>query len=89
MSGDRATPAERSLAARIAIHSRWATSDRREGTAKARAAGPGSIAYWETKVDPDSVLSMGERLQRAESARKAHYTRLALLSARARRKRTS
>lgn len=83
----RATPAERSLAARIAIHSRWANSDRTAGTAKARAAGPGSIAYWEAKVDPTGQLAAAERLRRAESAKRAHYARLALASAAARRAR--
>lgn len=77
------------MAARIAAHTRWSREDGREGTAKARAAGPGSVAYWEAKVDPDGRLAEPERLRRAESARKAHYQRLALASARARKRTAS
>ena len=41
---------------------------------------------FEDQVDPDRVLPEAERLRRAESARKAHFARLALASARARAK---
>lgn len=36
------------------------------------------------EVDPDRVLPERERLRRAEAARRAHFTRLAYRSARAR-----
>ncbi|WP_245746534.1 hypothetical protein [Nocardia altamirensis] len=42
---------------------------------------------FEQLVDPDRVLSPQERADRAEHARKAHFTRLALKSAQARRRR--
>jgi len=77
------TPAERSLHASIAANERWAhTEDRTAATEPARRA---FIAQFEDQVDPDRRLSPAERTRRAESARKAHYQRLALRSARARR----
>jgi hypothetical protein len=39
---------------------------------------------FERQVDPDGVLSEAERLRRAESAKKAHFARLAFLSSKAR-----
>lgn len=80
----RLTPAQRTLRARLAAHEKWATTDPIEGTAAARAAGPGSIDYWLNKVDPDHMLDDAERTRRAESAKKAHYARLAFKSAQAR-----
>ena len=41
---------------------------------------------FEREVDPDGVLSPEERARRAGHARKAYFTRLALQSAKARRK---
>ena len=82
--GDQLTPAERSLRGRIGayvLHSRY---DSRELTKAARAA---FESKFEREVDPDGVLPLEERLRRAEMARKAHYARLALASAEARRKR--
>ena len=82
--GDQLTPAERSLCGRIGayvLHSRY---DSRELTKAARAA---FESGFEREVDPDGVLPLEERLRRAEMARKAHYARLALASAEARRKR--
>jgi hypothetical protein len=78
------TPEQRALRARIAAHSRWATQDRREGTAAARAA---FADRFEREVDPDGTLPRDERLRRAESARKAYFARLALASSRARQER--
>jgi len=77
------TPRERTLRARLAAHSRWAQDDPREGTSKARKTFYDSFL---TKVDPDGVLPEAERQRRAESARKAHYTKMALASARSRRR---
>lgn len=72
----------RSMAARIAAHTRWArTSDRTAATAPARAA---LDARFEREVDPDGVLPPEERARRSQHARTAYYTRLALLSARSR-----
>jgi hypothetical protein len=75
------TPAQRSLNARLAAHARWSKADPVDGTAAARKA---FADRFEREVDPDGVLSPAERARRAESARKAHFTRLALASSRAR-----
>jgi hypothetical protein len=81
------TPAQRSLRARIAAHASWAnTSDRAARTAAARRA---ALDRFERQVDPDGTLPAAERAQRGASARKAHFARLALLSAQARRARSS
>jgi hypothetical protein len=79
------TPVERSLRAQIAAHESWAhTEDRRARTENARRA---MLEKFEDQVDPDHTLSPVERAKRAEHARKAHYKRLALKSAQARRRR--
>ncbi len=75
------TPAQRSLRARLAAHTRWAHNDPVEGTAKARAA---FLDRFVDEVDPERILPEPERLRRAASARKAYFTRLALRSAQAR-----
>jgi hypothetical protein len=80
----RLTPQQRSLRAKLAAHEKWASTDPVVGTAAARAAGPGSLDYWLNKVDPDHLLDDAERARRAESAKKAHYARLAFRSAQAR-----
>lgn len=77
------TAAQRSLRAKVAAHASWAnTSDRAARTAAARKA---ALDRFDRQVDPDGVLPPEERTLRATSARKAHFARLALLSARARR----
>lgn len=86
MTPSSLTPAERSLRARQAAQTRWGYEDSREGTAAARAASPSNTDYWENKVDPDQSLPPTERRRRAESAKKAYFTGLALKSAIARRK---
>jgi hypothetical protein len=74
---DSLTPAERSLRAQIAAHDSWAkTADRSARTAKARKALENKFLA-EADGDP----------QRAASLRKAYFARLALKSARARRRR--
>ncbi|MEV6388907.1 hypothetical protein [Nocardia xishanensis] len=79
------TSTERTLQARIAAHESWArTSDRAARTAKAREA---MQSKFDRLVDPDGLLSPEERAYRAEHARRAHYTRLALKSAQVRRQR--
>lgn len=83
------TPSELSMRGRIGAHAKWAKNDPVEGTASARSASPGSLSYFERQVDPDGVLLPAERLRRAESARKAYFTRLALKSSLARKKRTA
>lgn len=77
------TPAERTLQAQLAVHTSWAnTSDRAARTAKARNA---FLNQFERQVDPNGELAPEVRAQRAEHARKAHFKRLALQSAKARR----
>jgi hypothetical protein len=71
----------RSLAAKVAAHSLHAQRDARVTTAPARAA---FLASFEHQVDPDGLLSPTERARRAVQARKAHFARLALASAKAR-----
>lgn len=74
---------ERRLRSTIAAHESWSrTSDRSARTAPARAA---LMAKFEQQVDPDGTLPPDERARRAEHARKAHFARLSLKSARARR----
>lgn len=41
---------------------------------------------FEREVDPDGVLTPAERARRADHARKAHFARLSLASARSRRR---
>jgi len=75
------------LAGRLGAHVSWAqTEDRSARTAPARQA---FLDRFERQVDPDGVLSVQERGIRAEHARKAYFTRLALLSAKARRRRSA
>ena len=77
------TPAERHLAAQVAAHESWAqTPDRAARTLPARTA---LMRKFELEVDPTDSLPLDERLVRAESAMKAHFARLGLASARARR----
>lgn len=77
-------PAERKLRARLAAQSRHAKYSADEALAPARA---GFLSSFERQVDPERLLSPEERHRRAELARKAHYSRLGLLSAKARRAR--
>lgn len=79
------TPSERSLRARLAAHESWArTPDPAARTAAARQA---FADRFEQQVDPEGVLEPAERARRAASARKAHFTKLAYESARARSQR--
>ena len=75
-------PEQRSLRARLAAHSKWAGTDPVEGTRAAREA---FLSSFEKQVDPDGTLDPDERARRADHARKAHFLKLAFLSARARR----
>ena len=69
---------------RIGAHISWSrTIDR---TARTEPGRRGFLARFEREVDPDGVLSEGERALRAEHARKAYMQKLALASAARRRK---
>ncbi len=75
---------ERSLIARVGAHESWArTTDRAGRTAPARAA---MLDRFDRKVDPDGVLTAQERAIRAGHARQAYFARLALKSAKSRRR---
>jgi hypothetical protein len=70
------TPAERSLRGQIAAHESWAqTPDRAARTAAARTA-----------LDQKWLDAAGGDAQKAAHLRKAHYARMALKSAQARRR---
>ena len=77
------TPSERKLRAQIAARESWAhTDDPAARTANGRRT---FLDKFEREVDPEGKLSPAERAKRAEHKRKAHFQRLALKSARARR----
>lgn len=74
----------RVLTGRIGGFTAHSRNDSREMTANARAA---FLARFIDEVDPGRELPEAERERRATAARKAHFARLALASAEARRKR--
>lgn len=78
------TLSERSLLARLASHSSWAKTEDR--SARTEAARQAFRDRFEQQVDPEGTLDPDERARRAENARKAFYTRLALKSVRSRRR---
>lgn len=72
----------KSLRGQIMAHESWArTADRAARTAPARLA---LRARFEKLVDPDGVYPNDVREKMAESARKAHYRKMALKSAQVR-----
>jgi hypothetical protein len=77
------SPEDRILRARIGGYARAAKYDAGELTAKARR---GFEARFEREVDPEGVLPPVERARRAEAARKAYMTKLAMRSRAARRR---
>ncbi len=81
---NRLTASQRTLRARIAAYTLHAQRDPRQTTAAARAA---FLDRFERDVDPQLQLAPDERRRRAEAARKAYMSRLALASARARTQR--
>jgi hypothetical protein len=77
----------RALIARLAAHESWArTADPSARTAPGRAA---FLDRFEREVDPDGILPPADRERMAAHARKAYFARLALASAKARRKGTA
>jgi hypothetical protein len=78
------SPTERVLRARVAAHAKHAKHDPRAAMDNARAV---FLARFEQQVDPDGLLPFAERQRRAEQLRSAHFARLALASAKARRAR--
>jgi hypothetical protein len=77
-----ASPAERSLRARLAAHTLHSRHEAGQMTAIARA---GFLARFEREVDPDNALDPIERRRRAEHARRAYFIRLSLAAVQAKR----
>jgi hypothetical protein len=77
------TPEQMSLRGRLGAHAVHARYDSKQLTSKAREV---FLSRFEREVDPEGKLSAEERQRRAEHARRAYFTKLALKSARARRK---
>lgn len=75
------TPEQRSQNARIAALTRWAHED---PAANAERGQDGLTRRFEREVDPDNTLPPAERARRVECARRAHFLKLARLSAQAR-----
>ncbi len=73
-----------SLRGRIGAHALHARHDPRETTAAARRA---FLDRFEREADPDGILPPEEQARRARHLRKAYFTRLALRSSQARRRR--
>ena len=78
------TPSERQLRGRLGGFALAAKRNPKTYTASARAA---FMDRFLLQVDPDGVLPLAERERRAAAARKAHFSRMALRSAKSRRKR--
>ena len=74
---------EASLRGRIGGYALASQHNPREYTKNARAA---FLGAFEKKVGPDGTLPKAERERRALAARRAHFTRMALASAKARRR---
>ena len=79
-----AVSSESRLRGRIGAYSLHAQRDSRELTKNARAA---FNQRFVDEVDPDRMLTESERSRRADAARKAYFSRLALKSAQSRRQR--
>lgn len=78
------TPSERTLRARLAAHTLHSLYDSKELTKPARAKFEQRFL---DEVDPERTLTEAERNRRAQRARAAYFTRLAMKSAQARRRR--
>jgi len=74
-------PQFRVLRARLGALTLHSMYDAKETTSAARSA---FLDKFERQVDPNGELSPEERQRRAEFARKAHFTRMAMKSAQAR-----
>jgi hypothetical protein len=77
----------RSLLGKAAADWRWAFEPDRSAATK-----PGRDAFmagFEDAVDPDGTLPPEERAKRAANLRRAHFTKLAIKSAKARAERAS
>jgi hypothetical protein len=82
-SADSLTPEQRRLRAQIAAFTKHSQYDAKQSTVPARAVW---LASFDHKVDPEGVLPLPERRRRAEAALRAHMLKLALASAKARKR---
>lgn len=82
---DHLSPEQRSLRARLAAHVLHSRVDSKQHTAPARTT---FMKRFEDEVDPARVLPESERQRRAEHAKTAYFTALAIKSAKARARRT-
>jgi hypothetical protein len=80
------THAQRVLLGRLGAYTLHSRYDSAELVRPAREA---FLSKFEREVDPEGLLDPAERARRADMARKAYFTRLALKSAQARAKRKS
>lgn len=78
------TPAQRVLRAKIAAYASWENTANR--AARTEAARKAAHDRFETKVDPEGVMPVEERRQRADAARSKHFSQMAYRSAIARSK---
>ena len=76
------TPSERTLRARLAANTRWASEDRGHASERQRRV---MLERFENAVDPDGSLRPAERAARAQNAMAAHMQSLAFKSVKARR----
>lgn len=77
------TPSERQLRGRLGGFALAARRDPKTYTASARAA---FMDRFLNEVDPERILAPDERERRAIAARRAYFARLAMTSARSRRR---
>ena len=78
------TPEQRALRSRLAAYTSWANTD--DPKARTQPARDRFMARFERQVDPDGTLPEKVRRRRAEAAKKAYFTRLAMASAKARQR---
>jgi hypothetical protein len=78
----------RVLIGRYGQHKRWGrVVDRTAETAPARSQGPGDITYWLNRLGPEfEDATDQQRLDAACSLKRAYFTKLAIASAKARKK---
>ncbi|MCT2280652.1 hypothetical protein M3G91_23840 [Micromonospora chalcea] len=80
-------PSQRQLTASLGSLTRWSRVNTQE--ARTAALAPARAArqrQWERQADPDGVLSPAELAAAVDRLKKAHYRRMALASAKKRRR---
>jgi hypothetical protein len=85
-------PEVRRQIGRYGQYVRWAgVPDRQAETAPARAAGTGTIDYWVKRLDPERFANATDqqKLDAADMLLRAHFLKMSMASAKARRKKAS